>query len=417
MIERSPAPGQKSAAAAAGQQAEYIYEGRVIFFTSLGHAMMHVMELIYAGVLPLLLVYFGLSLAQVGALVFPSLVILGLSSFPAGFLSDRWSSYRIFLLFYFGSAAGCLLAGLSRSVWQLAAALSLLGLFMSLYHPAGLGLISIGVRRKGLVMGLHGIFGNLGLAISPFLAGLLGVRYGWQTAFFVPAVLSAACGMGLLFFPIRIEHHELDAEGKRVKPSIEPGTRRTLVWLYIIMIVLGFVYRGTMTYLPKYIGEEVTVTWLSAVVAGGLFASITLTMGGLGQVWGGHLSDRIDPFRLYPRVVPLFAPLLLCAAFFSGWPLVVGMCVFFFFFFSSQPLENQMIALATPPGYRSTGYGVKFSLNMGIGAVAAPLCGWIGDVFGMAWIFYTLALVLLLAGAGVFKLRAVHRQTLSAAAA
>ena len=387
---------------------QYPYERRIIFFTSLGHAMMHVLELIYAGILPLLLIQFDLSLAEVGILVFPSLVFLGLGSFPAGLLSDRWNSYKIFLIFFFGSGAGAVLAAMSRTVWQLAAALGVMGLFLSFYHPAGLGLISMGVRRKGLVMGIHGIFGSLGLAVAPFLAGFLGQSYGWQSAFLAPAVLVFISGIGLLFFPIRIAHHEVDAQGNKVKGKIEPAARHTLLWLYSIMIVLGFVYRGLMTYMPKYFGESVQVSWLSVVVAGGLFASITLTMGGLGQVWGGHLSDRIEPFKLYSRIVPLFAPLLLFAVFFTGYPLVIGMCVFFFFFFASQPLENQMLAQATPPNYRSTGYGVKFGLNMGIGALAAPFCGWIGDRFGMAWIFYTLALILLASVPGVFRLKAVR---------
>ncbi|MBW7996520.1 MAG: MFS transporter [Candidatus Glassbacteria bacterium] len=387
---------------------DYPYERRVIWLTSIGHGMMHVMELIYAGILPLLLLEFDLSLAQAGVLVFPGLVMLGAGSFPAGFLSDRWDSYRIFLLFFFGSALSCLLASISNSVWQLAGSLAALGLFLSLYHPSGLGLISMGVRRKGLVMGIHGIFGSVGLAISPFLAGFLGVRFGWKTAFALPAVLSLLCGVAMLFFPIRIAHHEIDEHGNKVRPTIEASTRRTLLWLYGIMIVLGFVYRGVMTYLPKFIGERFEVESLSAVVAGGLFASIALTIGGLGQMWGGHLSDKVDPFKLYNWVVPVYAPMLLIAAMFGGWPLILGMCIFFFFFFSGQPLENQMLARATPPAWRSTSYGVKFGLNLGVGALAAPVCGWIGDMWGMGWIFYSLALILLLAAAGVFRLRAVH---------
>ncbi len=413
MSEPGGIPEEAKVISGAELSEEYPYERRVIFFTGLGHAMMHVLELVYAGILPLLMVRFELSLAEVGVLVFPSLVFLGLGSFPAGLLSDRWDSYKIFLLFFFGSGAGAVLAALSSSVWQLATALGVMGLFLSLYHPAGLGLISMGVRRKGLVMGIHGIFGSLGLAISPILAGLLGENFGWQAAFLLPAALAFLSGAVLLFFPIRIAHHEVDAKGNKVKGKIEPTARRTLLWLYSIMIVLGFVYRGLMTYLPTYFGENVQMGWLSAVVAGGLFASITLTIGGLGQVWGGHLSDRIDPFRLYSRVVPAFAPLLLFAVLFSGYPLVIGMCVFFFFFFSSQPLENQMLAQATPPDYRSTSYGVKFGLNMGIGALAAPFCGWIGDHFGMAWIFYTLALILLASAVGVFRLKAVVRNQAS----
>ena len=412
---------KQSAAVAAGAapglpnsgDGDYPYERRVIFFTSLGHAAMHVSELIYAGVLPLLLIQFNLSLAAAGVLVFPSLILLGLGSFPAGLLSDRWNSYKILLLFFFGTAISLFLAVLSHTAWQLAAALGALGFCMSLYHPSGLGLISMGVRKQGLVMGIHGIFGNLGLALSPFLAGLLGARYGWRMAFLVPAGLIFLCGLGLLLFPIRIAHHELDSEGRKVKGSIRPEQKRLLVWLYGIMIVTGFVYRGIMTYLPKFIGDNVQVSWLPAMVAGGLFASLTLTLGALGQIWGGHRSDRGDPFTIYSRVVPTFAPLLLAAVLLTGLPLVAGLCVFFFFFFAGQPLENTMLAQATPPNYRSTGYGVKFGLNMGIGAVAAPVCGWIGDQFGMAWIFYCLALVLLAATAGIFRMRAIKKQALA----
>ncbi len=414
VIEAELSEGATSPEDASGG-GEFPYERRVIWFTSLGHGMMHVMELIYAGILPLLLVTFDLSLTQAGLLVFPGLVMLGVGSFPAGLLSDRWDSYRIFLLFFFGSSASCLLASFSNTLWQLAGSLALLGLFMSLYHPSGLGLISMGVRRQGLVMGIHGIFGSIGLAVSPFMAGALGVKFGWQTAFVVPAAMSAACGVALLFFPIRITHHELDEHGNTVRPTIAAATRRTLLWLYAIMIVLGFVYRGVMTYLPKFIGERFEVETLSAVVAGGLFASISLTVGGLGQIWGGHLSDKVNPFKIYNWVVPVFAPLLLIAALFGGWPLIVGMCVFFFFFFSSQPLENQMLARATPPAWRSTSYGVKFGLNLGVGALAAPICGWIGDMWGMGWIFYSLAIVLLLASIGVFGLRRAKERGESAA--
>ncbi len=409
-VESSGTGGLEQTVNGRSAQREYPYERRVIAITSIGHGMMHVMELIYAGILPLLLIEFDLSLTQAGVLVFPGLVMLGVGSFPAGFLSDRWNSYRIFMLFFFGSALSCLLVAMSNTVWQLAAALAVLGLFLSLYHPSGLGLISMGVRRKGLVMGVHGIFGSVGLAISPFLAGVLGSQFGWRSAFLVPAAMSAVCGLGMLFFPFRIPHHEVDEHGNTVKPTIAPATRKTLLWLYAIMIVLGFVYRGVMTYLPKFIGERLEVESLSAVVAGGLFASITLTVGGLGQIWGGHLSDRIDSFRIYNRIVPVFAPLLLIAALFGGWPLILGMCIFFFFFFASQPLENQMLAQATPPAWRSTSYGVKFGLNLGVGALAAPVCGWIGDTWGMGWIFYSLAVVLLLAGAGVFRLRAARER-------
>ncbi|MEA2064521.1 MAG: MFS transporter [Gemmatimonadota bacterium] len=406
----------------AGGDYHYPQEKRVIIFTSVGHAMMHVFELIYAGVLPLLIIQFDLTLAQAGLLVFPNLLMLGLGSLPAGLLSDRWDSHKVFLLFFFGTSASAILIGLSVTIWQLVLAFGLMGLFASLYHPTGLAMISLGVRRKGLIMGVHGIFGSLGLAVSPFLAGLLGEMFGWQWAFFIPALAGVAIGVALLFFPIHSNRHHADRHREYAKQN-NPDTakktsnsnnRKVLFWLYGVMIIAGFVYRGLMTYLPKYLGENIQVSWIgSSVVAGGLFVSLVLVFGGLGQIWSGHRTDRIDSFRFYVRLVPFYMPLLLVTSMLSGYPLVAGLCVFQFFFFSSQPIENQMLAQATPVRYRSTGYGLKFTLNLGIGALAAPVCGWIGDIWGMQWIFYFLSLVLVLAAAGAFG---IHRAHQSAAA-
>ena len=389
---------------------DYPDERRVIVFTSLGHGMMHVFELIYAGVLPLLIIQFDLSLAQAGFLVFPKLLMLGLGSLPAGILSDRWDSHKIFLFFFLGTSAAAALVGFCRTPWQIAAAFGLMGLFASFYHPTGLAMISLGVRRKGLVMGLHGVFGSLGLAVSPFLAGFLGEKFGWQWAFFIPAAVGFAIGIALLFYPI----HTLRMNNLAARNNDPPGpnpssSRKVLLWLYAVMLVTGFVYRGLMTYLPKYIGDNLQVSWItSAVLVGGLFVSVILVVGGVGQVWGGYMSDRHDPFKVYVRMVPFLMPLLLATSFFSGYPMIAGLCVFQFFFFATQPLENQMLAAATPTRYRSTGYGLKFGLNLGVGALAAPICGWIGDQLGMDWIIHTLALVLLLTTAGALMMRRAH---------
>jgi len=373
---------------------QYPYERRVIFFTSLGHGMLHFFELIYAGVLTLLIANFHLSLAEAGALVFPYILMLGLGSLPGGILADRWDIYKVFLLFIFGTSAAAVLAGLSHSVWTLALSFGLMGLFGSLYHPSGLALLSMGVRRKGFVMGLHGVFGSIGLAISPFVAGLLGEKFGWHMAFFVPAAFGFLSGILFLLFPVRISHRSLPktVPAEAETDSQPAGSNRSfLFWLYMVMIITGLVYRGLMTYLPKYLGENVHVSWTSSVIAGGLFTSLALLAGGAGQMWGGHVSDRHSPFRVYVRLVPLWGPLLLVTVLLGGWPLVAMLAVFFVVFFSGQPIENQMLALAVPPRHRSTGYGLKFGLNLGLGALAAPILGLVGDRWGMQWIFYCIA--------------------------
>ena len=55
--------------------------------------------------------------------------------------------------------------------------------------------------------------------------------------------------------------------------------------------------------------------------------------------------------------------------------------------FTQQPLENIMIAEATPLQWRSTVYGLKFILAFGLASSGAYLTGWIWATHGLARVF------------------------------
>ena len=50
-----------------------------------------------------------------------------------------------------------------------------LGLFASIYHPAGVSLIThhTNPENRTMALGYHGIFGSVGIAVGPFLAGIV----------------------------------------------------------------------------------------------------------------------------------------------------------------------------------------------------------------------------------------------------
>ena len=51
------------------------------------------------------------------------------------------------LVFFFGMGASALLAAATRNAWQLAAALTLLGAFASIYHPVGIPMLRAACAR------------------------------------------------------------------------------------------------------------------------------------------------------------------------------------------------------------------------------------------------------------------------------
>lgn len=67
-------------------------------------------------------------------------VMFGVGSLPAGRLGDLWGRRAMMVIFFLGMGVSGFLSALTHGVWSLAAALTLMGIFSSIYHPAGIGL-------------------------------------------------------------------------------------------------------------------------------------------------------------------------------------------------------------------------------------------------------------------------------------
>ena len=83
--------------------------------------------------------------------------LVGLGSLPSGRLGDLWGRRRMMLIFFFGMGGAAILAALTQNAWQLAAALTLLGAFASIYHPVGIPMLVRDSRRPGLTIGVNGL--------------------------------------------------------------------------------------------------------------------------------------------------------------------------------------------------------------------------------------------------------------------
>src|SRR5262249_58776902 len=78
---------------------------------------------------------------------------------------------------------------------QLGAALLAIGIFASIYHPVGTAMIVSYADRLGREMGINGVWGNLGVASSALVTGVIGQYLGWRAAFIVPGVVTMLIGI------------------------------------------------------------------------------------------------------------------------------------------------------------------------------------------------------------------------------
>src|SRR5665647_3656534 len=106
----------------------------------------------------------------------------------------------------------------------------------------------------------------------------------------------------------------------------------------------------------------------SAVLRGGILASLVYLAGFFGQWWGGHLGGRRRAETLYAVLLGVTA-LLLAGTFFAvKWWLLAFLAVTSFVYFTTQPMDNTLTGRYTSLGHRSLGYGTSFALSFGVGS-------------------------------------------------
>src|SRR5438552_10206776 len=124
---------------------------------NVAHALDHTFLLIFATAVAAIATEFGFgdweSLMPYGVGAF---VLFGLGSLPAGRLGDLWGRRRMMLVFFFGMGVSALFVAVTRNAWELAAALTLMVLFSSIYHPVGIPMLLRSAPRPGLAIGANG---------------------------------------------------------------------------------------------------------------------------------------------------------------------------------------------------------------------------------------------------------------------
>ena len=164
---------------------------------------------------------------------------------------------------------------------------------------------------------------------------------------------------------------------------------RPFLILLIAMAFGGLTYRATSVILPSYF-ESMDFKWH------GLMASLAYGLGSLGQYAGGRLADRFDLRAAYLGFHVLSIPFVFSLFLMSGLPVFAAAGLFIFFNMGMQPIENSLVAKFTPERWRSTGYGMKFTLVFSIGATSVPMVRRIGESYSLPHVFLGVGVAVIL---------------------
>ena len=261
---------------------------------TLGHAIKHIYNSgLQTIILPEIKIGLGLTATQLGSLAFSRQATSWVTTIGAGYLGDRFANRASLMLAISLSLMGVsyFLAGIASTYWMMFAAMLLVGIGPSLYHPPAIGALSRRFPdRRGFAISLHGTGGSVGEVLGPIAtAGALTLLM-WQDVLRVsmfPALLGAFVIRGMM----RSVPGEVPGSGSTrayLASLVSQLKKWTLLLLVVVAALRSMGQSSVIVFLPIYLREDLEFS--AAKVA--LYLSMSQVIGIGAQPVMGYLSDR-----------------------------------------------------------------------------------------------------------------------------
>ncbi|GGX00699.1 MFS transporter [Pigmentiphaga litoralis] len=410
------------------------FDWKVITLVGIAHASSHFFQLVIPSLYVPLSLEFGLSFAELGAVVAVFYALSGLGQAASGFAVDRFGA-KPMLWFGLGNfvLAGCVLGAAQGYLWLLAAA-AIAGMGNAVFHPVDFSILNrrVSAPRLGHAFSAHGITGNLGWAATPVFIATLTYFFSWRIAAFGAALLLAAVlamtviGRRLLTVdvvrPVVTNDSAIDAAAG-VSASATPrggadlparpvpakaaggGSLKALVsspvlWgAFLFFLCTSAALSAVQNYTVPLLGSLYGITTVAASTA----LSGYMVGGAIGMVGGGFLvsagphSEKIvaGSFLAAGGILALIALQVVPSSFAVPLVVLAGMCAGV-----AGPSRDMLVRKVAPKGATGSVYGLVYS-GMDTGSALAPLA--FGALFdaGLRQAPYFGALLAFLVAAGL----------------
>lgn len=364
----------------------------VIRYINAAHVIDHMFMLIFPAAVLGMTQAFALDFAALIGLSLGGFIAFGACSLPAGWLGDHWSRRRMMLVFFFGIGASAIFTGLSHSAPMLVLGLTLIGIFAAIYHPVGTAMLVAYAQNRGREIGINGMWGNLGVAFSALITGLLVAHLGWRAAFILPGVVAMVLGVGFALqvreepVPKRPHTPLRGAGGQRISMAVVFGV------LALATATGGVVFNATTMTYPKLFQERLHELFASPQTLG-VVVSLAYAFGAVAQLSIGRVLHRVSLKWPFVVLTMCQAPLLYALAYGEGWGVIALGAAFMFVVFGQVTVNDAMVANFVAPQWQSRVFALRYCLSFGASATAIPLIAYVEPLQGLVGLYLILAAI------------------------
>jgi MFS family permease len=379
-----------------------------VWLISAGHGLTHWYTATFYILLPLIGKEFGLSYTEIGLIMTVQYLAGAISNIPGGMIVDMVGKKGYLMatsLFWVGFPYA--LMSLSHSFWMLLICVTLVGIGNNLWHPAAIPTLAYRYpERRGLVLSYHGMGGNVGEALAPFVIGILLGWFSWRTVVVINVIPGLTMSalilllLGAFSMTKTKDDHAINADagtqGIRQYLRDFAGLLKNRS-LMLIAASSGFrtmTQAGLLTFLPVYLAYELNYSPFAV----GVCLTVLQVAGFIAAPVGGHLSDKLGRKRVIMSSMLLSGAMILGMAF-AGKSLwfVVFVALVGFFLYAMRAVLQAWTIESVPKNMAGAGVGLQFGFTSLGAAISPAIFGMIADSFDIYKAFYFLAGIIVFA--------------------
>jgi MFS family permease len=362
---------------------------RVIGFVNAAHFIDHYSMLIFAAAVIVMGPALGMAYSELLPYATPGFIAFGAGSLITGWLGDRWSRRHMMVIFFAGIGLSMISVGLVQTPLQLGAALLAIGIFASIYHPVGTAMIVSYAEKLGHEMGLNGVWGNLGVASSALVTGVVGQYLGWRYAFIIPGIVTILIGIAFASLVV----HEDRKGSKQAAAQARVAKQdmwRVILSLFIVVIAISTTFNAITVALPKLFAERLADLTKSPALLG-VIAACVYVFGAMTQYTIGKLLDKHSLKAVSLPLSFVLAPFLYFAATLSDLPLIVVSIGIVMGAFGQVTVNDAMVGKYTSEEWRSRAYAVRYFIGFTAAGASVGLVAWLYQQGGFVTMLHAFA--------------------------
>ena len=217
---------------------------KMLTYLNIGHFLDHYFLMIFPLVVLAIEQSWNLSYDQALALGVPLYIGFALGTLPVGWLGDNYKREYLIATLFIGTGLSSIGIALAPNSFWLMTGLGTLGLFLSIYHPIGLSMITMLNNRPGKTLAINGVYGNLGLAGASLISAGLADYGGWRSAFFIPGIAALLVG-GSYCMNLRSSKSTTVSELAN-KAAIGPQTTKSIQITVVAVVMIAALFGGVI---------------------------------------------------------------------------------------------------------------------------------------------------------------------------